>query len=325
MIIGYEIIKRNIEIVNEAIENSVEVRNFNEEVEQEINKIKHMLSSITDRNRFHLEASLSNLEKKMKLKINPDLSEIQNFILFKFKSELRGMPLIQDELDIQSVLDNLYARAKQPDFLEFLKTMTKRRFNNLLKRDEKLDKLNGLYNKYRSRKQYKENFTQSEPIIMNWVIQNKVDFGFKSIGYFYFNEISPFTLGLDYSYQNTKKFLDGLVDLLQRTDIDILNMSHKILFKQVNAIILEQISQRAKEKGSVKFIENTDAYLTNQKSYEVLDAVLKERTCSCGTPSDLSVNYQINCDDNKQRLLPSSKFRDLGQVRRETLEKFFSE
>jgi hypothetical protein len=307
MIIEYNIIKENIVKFNEALKQYSLLREIVKSVENGT-KINDIINKSTS-----------------------SYQQIDDYIdFFEFLHHRKNFneDIIYEKLSFEDVKERLINNSAQIEFTRIARTLTKRKLNNLIKNKRKFKLYNGHSNSPRSKTQWKRNLTASKSTIMNWVIQNQIQFEISSFGKWYYTRLPEPLKSASYRGDNTEQFLSKFEDFIKSYNgDDMVNASHDYILLKMTEIYSSEVRNRVKKTEVIHLNDKEQLpTLPDKKQHTVLDFSISNMCCrSCEHVKDIYINYQIDSNDGKYRLYSGDNFRTLKSYRKESLKKLLSE
>lgn len=229
--------------------------------------------------------------------------------------------IYDNKLDFEFIREVIANGCVNSEVGDQIRTMTKTRFNNLLKNHQKFEKLNGIRHSNRvQRKSYNRNFTGfREVLIVNWAIQNAIDIS-PTIGKYYRMSLPTFLgTSVGYSNQNTSelyKRIDHFISTLG--DLDLTNVNYSDVFRYLQSSLVENISSNI-STSRVKCLDNDkENGLIEGDNYNVDSTSVNGNVCpACGSLHDIDIVYHLKGFRHAHN---SKKFKRLSVHRKSILD-----
>lgn len=225
--------------------------------------------------------------------------------------------IYDEKLDFDFVKNTVLKYCKDIDVRKEIEGYTERKFNNFIKNQKKFEKYHGV-NKPRQRKYYQDNFSKSDVIIYNWVVQNKLlERNISDRFHHYYTKLLPKFKreAILYMKENTDLFMERFREFLTNLEceVDLTNLDYPVLFKSIDNVFFESVEEKIKNTSLIRSIDAS-------QTHQVKIATANKRTCSCcGSMYNIENYYEI--DDTKLHV-QSGFYKRAAIHRRDSLKKF---
>lgn len=317
MIYTDDIIKHNLSQLESAVENFNELKDLISLMDALEDEFKW--SKLSQSGGWSLGDEIAQIT--VRLQSSSIILPYFNFLKWKKGIEDFGYKIIYDNIDFKFV-KNEVIKHSDIKVANIFSKFGKKRFNALLMNSDRIDSYSGHY--YSKRRRYSQfSFSKSESLLMNWVIQNKLDITgqFRTIGQYYINPLPKVSLSWITKEENNKRFLESFNEFISSyTDSTFLNMNlHNELFNKMTSTLLEKFKSAHNKVNLVKCVEEVNPFEIGS-IHQVSEFIVSQNDCICGAKKIYDIKYTID-----KNLYSIQHFKPLVQHRSDLLTKIFKE
>lgn len=285
MLITYDIINKNLEKLEEATK-----------------AFPDILGKYRKTNDVKIRSEISTLASKI------GLSEYIGFINWIENVQTKNLQVVyKNTINFDVLKSEMSERGYDINFKDLIKTKTKKGFITFLKND--FEKYNGgSYGRGYRRKYYSQNLQPVESILMNYVIQNEINWDY-SFGKYYINNLPNFEYKINEELEVTKDITKSIIRKINSMKFDFRRLNFNILKSEIESKIREKILSVEKDE-QIRCLEEVPG-LTLNKVYFV-------RSYTIGSNGNLTVCI-IN-DNNVERNYNYRIFENVSKLRDDKLD-----